>query len=175
MIEKFNGIIYLIIFLVHFIGLGVYAFQLIIGTKKFREKFQIDETASTMMRMCGALFLGAVLMAIYIMFVRPGGVEGTWGFFNLVFVQNLCIFLVNTYSIKIDKTGIKNDSNEGVIAPLVFTILSAILIFGLSDKILFANFRYKLADFCIVFYLISSHKKCDTIFSQNLTKSSEMY
>ena len=90
---------------------------------------------STMMRMCGALFLGAVLMAIYIMFVRPGGVEGTWGFFNLVFVQNLCIFLVNTYSIKIDKTGIKNDSNEGVIAPLVFTILSAILIFGLSDKI----------------------------------------
>ena len=135
MIEKFNGIIYLIIFLVHFIGLGVYAFQLIIGTKKFREKFQIDETGSTMMRMCGALFLGAVLMAIYIMFVRPGGVEGTWAFFNLVFVQNLCIFLVNTYSIKIDKTGIKNDSNEGVIAPLVFTILSAILIFGLSDKI----------------------------------------
>ena len=135
MIEKFNGIIYLIIFLVHFIGLGVYAFQLIIGTKKFREKFEIDERASTMMRMCGALFLGAVLMAIYIMFVRPGGVEGTWGFFNLVFVQNLCIFLVNTYSIKIDKTGIKNDSNEGVIAPLVFTILSAILIFGLSDKI----------------------------------------
>ena len=77
MIEKFNGIIYLIIFLVHFIGLGVYAFQLIIGTKKFREKFQIDETASTMMRMCGALFLGAVLMAIYIMFVRPGAVSYT--------------------------------------------------------------------------------------------------
>ena len=135
MIEKFYGIIYLIIFLVHFIGLGVYAFQLIIGTKKFREKFQIDETTSTMMRMCGALFLGAVLMAIYIMFIRPGGVEGTWGFFNLVFVQNLCIFLVNTYSIKIDKTGIKNDSNEGVIAPLVFTILSAILCYGLADKI----------------------------------------
>ena len=88
-----------------------------------------------MMRMCGALFLGAVLMAIYIMFARPGGVEGTWGFFNLVFVQNLCIFLVNTYSIKIDKSGIKIDSNEGVIAPLVFTILSAILCFGLADKI----------------------------------------
>ena len=88
MIEKFNGIIYLIVFLVHFIGTGVYAFQLIVGTKKFRERFQIDETASTIMRMAGALFLGAVLMAIYIMFVRPNGVEGTWGFFNLIFVQN---------------------------------------------------------------------------------------
>jgi len=135
MVDKFNGIIYLIIFLVHFIGIGVYSFQLIVGTKKFCEKFQIDETASTMLRMTGSIFLGSVLMAIYILLVRPGGVEGTWAFFNLVFVQNLCIFLVNTYSIKIDKTGIKTDSNEGVIAPLIFTILSAILIFGLSDKI----------------------------------------
>ena len=135
MIDKFNGIFYLIIFLVHFIGTGVYAFQLIVGTKKFRERFQIDETASTIMRMAGALLIGWVVMALYIMFVRPNGVEGTWGFFNLIFIQNLCIFLVNTYSIKIDKTGMKTDSNEGVIAPLVFTILSAILCYGLADKI----------------------------------------
>ena len=135
MVDKFNGIIYLIIFLVHFIGIGVYSFQLIVGTKKFCEKFQIDETASTMLRMTGSMFLGSVLMAIYILLVRPGGVEGTWAFFNLVFVQNLCIFIVNTYSIKIDKTGIKTDSNEGVIAPLFLTILSAILCYGLADKI----------------------------------------
>ena len=74
----------------------------------------MDETATPIMRMVGALFLGSLLMALYIMFVRPGGVEGTWAFFNLVFVQNLSIFIVNTYSIKIDKTGVKNDSNEGV-------------------------------------------------------------
>ena len=135
MIEKFNGVFYLIVFLIHFIGIGAYSYQMIIGNQKFREKFEIDKTAATIMRMTGALFLGSFLMAIYIMFVRPNGVEGTWAFFNLVFVQNLCIFIVNTYSIKIDKTGIMNDSNEGVIAPLVFTILSAVLIYGLSDKI----------------------------------------
>ena len=95
----------------------------------------MDETATPIMRMIGATFLGALLMALYIMFVRPNGVEGTWAFFNLIFVQNVCILIVNTYSIKIDKTGIRNDSNEGVIAPLVFTILSAVLIYGLSDKI----------------------------------------
>ena len=135
MIDKFNGVFYLIVFLVHFIGVGVYAYQMIIGNQKFREKFEIDASAATIMRMTGALFLGSFLMAIYILFVRPNGVEGTWAFFNLVFVQNLCILIVNTYSIKIDKTGVMNDSNEGVIAPLVFTILSAILIYGLSDKI----------------------------------------
>ena len=95
----------------------------------------MDETATPIMRMIGATFLGSLLMALYIMFIRPNGVEGTWAFFNLIFVQNICILIVNTYSIKIDKTGIRNDSNEGVIAPLVFTILSAVLIFGLSDKI----------------------------------------
>ena len=135
MVEKFNGIIYLAIFVIHFIGVGAYAYQMIVGNQKFREKFEIDKTAATIMRMTGALFLGSFLMALYVMFVRPNGVEGTWAFFNLVFIQNLCIFIVNTYSIKIDKTGIMNDSNEGVVAPLVFTILSAVLIYGLSDKI----------------------------------------
>ena len=135
MIEKFNGIFYLIVFIIHFLGFGVYAYKMIIDNEKFRAKFEIDETATVIMRMIGASFLGVLLMALYIMFIRPGGVEGTWGFFNLVFIQNLSIFIVNTYSIKIDKTGVKNDSNEGVIAPLVFTILSAVLIYGLSDKI----------------------------------------
>ena len=129
----------LIVFIVHFLGFGIYAYQMIINNKNFRAKFEMDETATPVMRMIGASFLGALLMALYIMFIRPGGVEGTWAFFNLIFVQNLCIFIVNTYSIKIDKTGIKNDSNEGVIAPLVFTILSAILCYGLSRQNLFLN------------------------------------
>jgi len=137
MIENFNGIIYLVIFIIHFIGYGVYAYQMIINNKKFREKFIMDETATPIMRMIGASFLGALLMALYIMFIRPGGAEGTWGFFNLIFVQNLCIFIVNTYSIKIDKTGIKEGTNhnEGIIVPGVLTLLSAILCYGLADKI----------------------------------------
>ena len=42
MIDKFNGIFYLIVFLAHFIGVGVYAYQMIIGNQKFREKFKIE-------------------------------------------------------------------------------------------------------------------------------------
>ena len=135
MIAKFNNIFYLIIFLAHFIGIAAYCFQTIVGTKKFMDKFDIDHSAAIIVRFVGALMIGWVIMALYIMFVRPNGVEGTWGFFNLIFVQNLCIFLVNTYSIKVDKTGMKTESNEGVIAPFVFTVLSAILCYGLADKI----------------------------------------
>ena len=43
MIEKFNNIFYLIIFLVHFAGIGMYAFQTIVGTKIFLKKFGIDK------------------------------------------------------------------------------------------------------------------------------------
>jgi hypothetical protein len=135
MIEKFNGIFYFIIFLIHFAGLGLYAYQLIVNTKKFREKFAIDVTATSTMRMLGGMLIGVFLMALYILFVRPNGVQGTWAFFNLVFVQNFCVLLVNAYTVLIDKTGVRSNSIEAVIAPFVFTALIAILIYGLSDKI----------------------------------------
>ena len=136
MIAKFNNIFYLIIFLAHFIGIAAYCFQTIVGTKKFMDKFGIDHSAAVMVRFVGALMLGWVIMAIYIMFIRSGGVENTWGFFNLIFVQNLMAFLIGIYAIKISKLGHTDKTSiEGVIAPGVLTILSAILCYGLADKI----------------------------------------
>ena len=135
MIEKFNGVFYLILFVIHFLGVGAYAYQMIIGNQKFREKFQIDEDSCNYYEDGRCYISWFFLDGNIVMFVRPNGVEGTWAFFNLVFVQNLCVFIVNTYSIKIDKTGVMNDSNEAIIAPLVFTIISAVLCYGLADKI----------------------------------------
>ena len=136
MIAKFNNIFYLIIFLAHFIGIAAYCFQTIVGTKKFMEKFDIDHSAAVMVRFVGALMLGWVIMAIYIMFVRPNGVEGTWAFFKLIFIIHACVLGTNFYSLKIDKTGLNEKStNEGIIAPTVFLIMMAILCYGLSDKI----------------------------------------
>jgi hypothetical protein len=136
MIEKFNNIFYLIIFLVHFAGIGMYAFQTIVGTKAFLKKFGIDKSGSIMVRFAGSFMLALFLMSIYVGFVRPRGLNATWAFFNVVFVINLSIFLVNYYSIKIDKTGVnKKTGVEVIYAPLAFTIMSAILCYGLADKI----------------------------------------
>ena len=136
MIAKFNNIFYLIVFLAHFIGIAAYCFQTIAGTKKFMDKFGIDHSAAVMVRFVGALMLGWVIMAIYIMFVRPNGVEGTWAFFNLIFIIHACVLGTNFYSLKIDKTGLNEKvTNEGIIAPTVFLIMMAILCYGLSDKI----------------------------------------
>ena len=68
--------------------------------------------------------------------VRDGGVNGTWAFFNLVFVQNLMYLIFGIYTIYINKLGHTEKTNsEGVIAAGVLTILSAILTYGLADKI----------------------------------------
>ena len=76
-------------------------------------------------------------MAIYIMFFRRNGVVAAGSFFNLVFLTNLVIFLVNAYSLLIDKTGVKDPdkSREGILAPIIFSALSASLCYGLADKI----------------------------------------
>ena len=100
------------------------------------ERFGIDPSGAIMIRMAGAFMLAVFLMSIYVGLVRPDGLENTWGFLNLVFINNLCIFLCNFYSIKINKTGVnEKTSNEGIIAPLIFTIMSATLCYGLADKI----------------------------------------
>ena len=136
MIEKFNNIFYLIIYLVHFAGVGFYSFQTIINTKKFMKKFGIDKSGAIAVRFAGAFLFALFLMSVYVGFVRPGGLNATWAFFNIVFINNLCILLCNYYSIKIDKTGVsKKISMEPIYGPLAFTIMSAILCYGLADKI----------------------------------------
>ena len=136
MIERFGSIIYLIIFIVHFLIFAAYAYQCVFATKKFLDKFQIDDTGAGMTRFFGSLFIGAIVMAVWIGFIRPEGLQGTWGFFNLVFAQNVCAFLVGIYTIKINKLGhTEKTSNEGIIAPGVLTLLSGILCYGLADKI----------------------------------------
>jgi hypothetical protein len=80
--------------------------------------------------------IATVLMAIYIAFIRSGGVEATWAFFNLVFIMNVSILFTNFYTLKIDKTGLtKKTKNDGIYAPMVLVIISAVLCYGLADKI----------------------------------------
>ena len=144
MVENFNGIIYLIVFIVHFLLYAVYAYRTVFDTKSFLDKYRMDHTAAIMTRFLGSFFIGSTLIAIYILF---RGTEGTWLFFNLIFLQNLTALIINFYSIKINKLGVddkistdslfhfQTSSIGEITIPGILTILSTILIYGLSDKI----------------------------------------
>ena len=64
MIEKFNGIFYLAVFIIHFIGFAYYGFRCVFQTKSFLDKYGIDDTGAGMVRFFGSIFLGSVVMAI---------------------------------------------------------------------------------------------------------------
>ena len=57
MLDKFNGIIYLSIFILHFIVYAVYAFRTVVATKSFLDQYNIDHSAAVMVRFFGAPFL----------------------------------------------------------------------------------------------------------------------
>ena len=136
MIEQFNGIIYLIVFLVHFVGYAFYAFRCLAGTKAFVDQYGMGDGAAIMTRFFGSFIVGTVLMALYIMLVRPEGLTGTWAFFNLVFLQNVFAFIFAIWSHKKGNLGTNEKTSiEGIIAPGVLTLLSALICYGLADKI----------------------------------------
>ena len=136
MIEKFGGIIYLIIFLVHFAAFAFYAFRCLFTTKAFVDQYGMGDGAAIMTRFFGSIFVGSVLMAIYIGFIRADGLGNTWAFFNLIFLQNAAAFVVGFWSHQKGSLGTNEKTSiEGIIAPGVLTLLSAVLCYGLADKI----------------------------------------
>ena len=106
MIDKFGNVFYLIIYLAHFIIVGSYGYQLVFDTKKFLKGRGVDKTATLITRFAGSFMIAIVIMAIYLAFIRPNGLIGTWAFFNLIFIINVSILVTNFYTLKIDKTGL---------------------------------------------------------------------
>jgi hypothetical protein len=46
MIEKFNGIIFFAIFVIHFAVFAYYGFRCVVQTKSFLDKYGIDDTGA---------------------------------------------------------------------------------------------------------------------------------
>lgn len=133
MIENFNGIFYLIIFLVILLMNIFYGYNCLFRTKQFLEKYEIDISAAFFCRFAGSLITAAVLMQLYILF---RGTEATWAFFNFMFIVMTLIAGASFYGFEIDKLGLtKGSSREGYLSTGALAILWAVLCFGLADKI----------------------------------------
>ena len=136
MVQNFNNSFFLIIFFIHFIIYGLYAYKCVFDTKDFLKEYGMHKTSAIMTRFFGSMLLGSFVLAGYIVFVREKGTAGTWAFFNLIFLQNLFTFFVAMSSHQKRNLGVvKRTSVIGIIIPAILTLLSGILCFGLADKI----------------------------------------
>ena len=136
MVQNFNNSFFLIIFFIHFIIYGLYAYKCVFDTKGVLKEYGMHKTSAIMTRFFGSMLIGSFVLAGYIVFVREKGTEGTWAFFNLIFLQNLFTFFVAMSSHQKRNLGVvKRTSVIGIIVPAILTLLSGILCFGLADKI----------------------------------------
>ncbi|MDC3081851.1 hypothetical protein OA385_05915 [Paracoccaceae bacterium] len=136
MIENFNNI-YLLLLYMAFLGLiGFYCFRMWFSPSGVLKEFNIGEEGTYLVRVIGTFAFAFLFMGLYILF-RPTGPMGAWIFFNILFLTGTAQAFYDTafYFKILDKnTGAKN-SLVDVIVGIFFMVGSIILIIGLSDKI----------------------------------------
>ena len=135
MVAEFNGVLYLILYILMLAGFLMYTYQTLFTTVDWLSKYGIHESAVLPTRITGTFVAAASLLGIYFLFA---GLAGAWVYLAYIFIQ-ACILVVAGYitvtsSNAATLEGVKYTA-EGYIAPLFFAIVSAIFIYGLSDKI----------------------------------------
>lgn len=135
MIDGFNGVIFLSIYILILLGIAFYCFQIIFMTDKFLEKYNIDQSGAFMTRFSGTFILPIVILMIYMLF---NGIMGHWIIFAYGLMQSITALIVGIWTVEMSEfTTAKGEkiSREGYLAPLFFSILWTILIYGVADKI----------------------------------------
>ena len=134
MIENFNGIFYLILFLINLAGLGFYGFLTAFNPKQLINDYEFGENAMGVIRIVGTLVWTILLIGIILLF---RGVEGAWIYFVFGLTVSIFQLLLDIgHRMKIIDSNYKvvNKTQDTVIS-IVFIVTNVLLINGLSDKI----------------------------------------
>ncbi|MAH88275.1 MAG: hypothetical protein CMF26_06685 [Kiloniella sp.] len=132
MVSNFGNILNLIIFLVLTVGWAVYAFQMVFGTRAFFDRFNMNHSALIMGRFLGSFAAGALILHLVILF---SGATGAWPLFAFFLTQGVIAALLSLWSIQ-SKAGVDEGVKytfEPVVAPLVFSVGYAFLLFSMQD------------------------------------------
>ena len=135
MIEEFNGVIYLGLYLIILIGTAYYTYSTIFQTDKFLEKYGIDQSGAFMIRFAGTFLIPVVLLMVYMLLT---GISGNWIIFVYGFLQAVTATIVGYWTV--EKSHYKTNkgekvSSEGYLAPLGFTFAWGVVIYGTSAVI----------------------------------------
>lgn len=132
MVENFGGTLNLIVFLALTFGWAMYGFQMSFGIQKFYNKFGISHTGTIIGGFVASFAIAACVLHIMLL-VR--GAEGAWYLFAYFVVQagiaSLLSFKTVNAEIAVDE-GVKYTA-EPIVAPLVFGLAYAFLLYNMRD------------------------------------------
>ena len=135
MIDEFNGVVYLGIYLIILVGTAYYTYSTVFQTDKFLEKYGIDQSGAFMIRFAGTFLIPVVLIMVYMLLT---GISGNWIIFVYGFLQAITATVVGYWTV--EKSHYKTNtgekvSSEGYLAPLGFTFAWGVVIYGTSAVI----------------------------------------
>ena len=115
---------------------GVYLVRIYFAPEGLVKEFNVDKSGIYLMRFIGTFAFGFFFMGIYIIF-RSGGPEGAWVYFNLIFIIAAAQLVYESlyYFKLIDKDLEAKNSLTDLVFSVFMVVASAILIWGLSDRI----------------------------------------
>ena len=136
MIENFDNVLFLILFLLNLLGLAYYAYLCILSPQTLISKFDLGERAVLPIRIIGTFIAPLIIIGIWILF-RENGPEGCWIYFVMgVLISLFQVILDWAQRLKIIDGNLDNlnDTSDSIIG-IIFLIIGIVLIYGLSDKI----------------------------------------
>ena len=134
MVENFDNIFYLILFLINLAALAFYGYLTAFNPKQLINDYEFGDDSIGAIRIVGTFVWAVLIIGIIILFRGP---EGAWIFFVFGLTVSVLQLLIDFgHRMKIIDTNYKvvNKTQDTIIS-IVFIVINVILINGLSDKI----------------------------------------
>ena len=134
MVENFDNIFYLILFLINLAALGFYGYLTAFNPKQLINDYEFGDDSIGAIRIVGTFVWAVLIIGIIILFRGP---EGAWIFFVFGLTVSVLQLLIDFgHRMKIIDSNYKvvNKTQDTIIS-IVFIVINVILINGLSDKI----------------------------------------
>ena len=134
MVENFDNIFYLILFLINLAALAFYGYLTAFNPKQLINDYEFGDDSIGAIRIIGT-FVWTILIIGLILLFR--GVEGAWIFFVFGLTVSIFQLLIDiSHRMKIIDSNYKVLSKtQDTVISVVFIITNILLINGLSDKI----------------------------------------
>jgi len=134
MVENFDNIFYLILFLINLAALAFYGYLTAFNPKQLINDYEFGDDSIGAIRIVGTFVWAVLIIGIIILFRGP---EGAWIFFVFGLTVSVLQLLIDFgHRMKIIDSNYKvvNKTQDTIIS-IVFIVINVILINGLSDKI----------------------------------------
>ena len=134
MVENFDNIFYLILFLINLAALAFYGYLTAFNPKQLINDYEFGDDSIGAIRIVGTFVWAVLIIGVIILFRGP---EGAWIFFVFGLTVSVLQLLIDFgHRMKIIDTNYKvvNKTQDTIIS-IVFIVTNVILINGLSDKI----------------------------------------